>query len=132
MTTDRVNLSFPADLDPDGLVTVRTGHDLHPLDDVPGVQHNDGVTAVALIDLARHIVAENDAHEAYADELSPPAPVPVTGSHDEATIRLAMIAAGYGDGFALNLDARRLPDYLANPDVSRLLAFLDTMRAHTR
>ncbi len=51
----------------------------------------------------------------------------MTTTHDEKTIRLAMIAAGYGDGFALNLPAERLPDYRENPDVRMLLSFLDTM-----
>lgn len=44
--------------------------------------------------------------------------------HDETAIRLAMIAAGYGDGFAVNLDASRLRDYATHPDVARHLAAL--------
>lgn len=50
-----------------------------------------------------------------------------TSTHDPRTIRLAMIAAGYGDGFALNLAEERLTDYAENPDVRMLLSFLATM-----
>lgn len=42
--------------------------------------------------------------------------------HTETEIRLAMIRAGYGDGFSLNLPAERLPDYAKADDVAAELA----------
>lgn len=66
MTTDRISVNIPADLDPNGLVTLPEfiARD-HPtaLDDVAGVEHDDNVTAVALIDLARHVVADFEETE---------------------------------------------------------------------
>lgn len=47
-----MTLRLPEDLDGDSLVVLPDGMD------VPGAQHDDGVSAVALIDLARYIVTE--------------------------------------------------------------------------
>jgi hypothetical protein len=44
----------------------------------------------------------------------------------ETDIRLAMIEAGYGDGFSVNLPANRLSDYATHPEVAAILAARST------
>lgn len=56
-----MTVRLPEDLDGDSLVVLPDGMD------VPGVEHDDGVSAVALIDLARHIVAEYEDSDPTPD-----------------------------------------------------------------
>lgn len=57
-----INLNLPEDLDGDELVVLPWAQC-----NIPGAQSDDGIVAVALIDLARHIVAEYDAEEDDTD-----------------------------------------------------------------
>ncbi len=112
------------------------------------VQHDDGTTAVALIDLARHIVDQDRADQADIAELSP-APSVVVGviewgsDHDdqepavyvgttETAVRLAayrdmLTAAEWADP---DVDLAELPE-VDESDPTTVKAWLDAWREQT-